>query len=443
MNPVSRFLSNRKLKKRHKELRSFVRGVLAADDDILPDKKKIQYQDLLTQIESTGKTDKKAISELEQKLDKIADRSSFFFVMRGWMDVLAVALTVAFGIRGLFLQPFKIPTSSMQPTLFGIHYMDAAESRENSGFFTRILLPFGASRARLEAPASGTLLEGSMPVTRSIPSLILSLFDPAEFYLTGSVVSIGGQYQTLPGDNVQDNIYRYLDKPPAGRDYEKGEVVFDGWVSSGDHLFVDRLSIHLVPLKRGEIFIFNTETLETLEYNPKTHQYEKQPLRGYYFIKRVAGIGGDTLKIKDNILYIRPKGESEFRRADEFSDSLRKIYSGKGGYQGHAPLGLLAGGKEFTVPEGTYFALGDNTYNSQDSRYWGAVPHRNVIGRPLNVFWPISRRWGVVDRLPPLDCDTVFPKKSTLPTDETLIKSQAEQEILEKIGTQPSAMRRQ
>ena len=406
MNPIFRFFTDRKLKKRHKELRSFVRGILAADDDILSDKKKTQYQDLLTRIEATGKTDEKGISELEQSLDRLADRGSFFFLMRGWLDVLAVALTVAFGIRGLFLQPFKIPTSSMQPTLFGIHYMDLEEEGADAGPLTRLLLPLGASRARLEAPADGTLLEGSTPVTRSIPSLILSLPDPANFYFSGSVVSIGGQYQTLPGDHVQDNIYRYLDKPPAGRKYEKGEVVFDGWVSSGDHLFVDRLSIHLFPLKRGEIFIFNTENLK----------YRNQGLPGYYYIKRVAGVGGDTLKIKDNILYIRPKGESEFRRADEFSDSFRKIYSWKGGYQGHAPLGLLADGKEFTVPDGAYFALGDNTNNSLDSRFWGVVPHRNVIGRPLNVFWPVSRRWGFTDRLPPLDCDTVFPEKSTQPT---------------------------
>ena len=406
MNPVSRYLADRKLKKRHKELRSFVRGVLAADDDILSDEKKNQYRELLTRIEAAGKTDAPEISSLEQRLERIADRSSFSFVMRGWLDVLAVALTVAFGIRGLFLQPFKIPTSSMQPTLFGIHFMDAAESRENSGFFTRLLLPFGASRARLEAPESGTLLEGSETVTRSIPSLALSLLNPAEFYLTGSVVSIAGHYEMLPGESVQDNIYRYLDKPPAGREYEKGDVVFDGWVSSGDHLFVDRLSIHLFPLKRGEIFIFNTETI----------QYRNRGLPGYYYIKRVAGIGGDTLKIKNNILYIRPKGENEFRRADEFSDSFRKINSMKGGYQGHAPLGLLADEREFTVPDGAYFALGDNTNNSLDSRFWGVVPHRNVIGRPLNVFWPVSRRWGLTDRLPPLDCDTVFPEKSTQPT---------------------------
>lgn len=406
MNPILRLFHDRKLKKRHKELRSFVRGVLAADDDILPDDKKEKYRDLLSKIESTGKTDEKGISQLEQSLDRIADRSSFFFVMRGWLDVLAVALTVAFGIRGLFLQPFKIPTSSMQPTLFGIHYMDLKEKGAEAGFLTRLFLPLDASRARLEAPADGPLLEGSIPSGRSIPSLLSSLLDPAEFYLSGSIVSIGGEYRMLPGDSVQDNIYRYLDTPPAGKNYKKGDVLFDGWLSSGDHLFVDRLSIHLFPLKRGEIFIFNTETI----------RYRGQGLPGYYYIKRVAGVGGDTLKIRDNVLYIRPKGESEFRRADEFSDSFRKIYSGKGGYQGHAPLGILAEGQEFTVPDGAYFALGDNTNNSLDSRFWGPVPHRNVIGRPLNVFWPVSRRWGFVDRLPPLDCDTVFPEKSTQPT---------------------------
>ena len=144
---------------------------------------------------------------------------------------------------------------------------------------------------------------------------------------------------------------------------------------------------------------------------------------GYYYIKRVAGLPGDTLRIRDNVLYIKPKGEKEFRRADEFSDSFRKICSGKGGYQGHSPLGLLAGkdgnkneSVDYTVPENSYFALGDNTNNSMYSRFWGPVPHRNLIGRPLNVFWPVSRRWGLADSPEPLDCPTVFPQDSRQPT---------------------------
>jgi signal peptidase I len=47
--------------------------------------------------------------------------------------------------------------------------------------------------------------------------------------------------------------------------------------------------------------------------------------------------------------------------------------------------------------------LGDNSENSRDSRFWGTAPRRNLIGRACFVWWPFLRRWGLVDRLEPLD----------------------------------------
>jgi len=48
------------------------------------------------------------------------------------------------------------------------------------------------------------------------------------------------------------------------------------------------------------------------------------------------------------------------------------------------------------VPEHCYFALGDNSYHSSDSRDWGPVPQSNVVGRGWMVYWPFSRHWGSV-----------------------------------------------
>jgi hypothetical protein len=50
----------------------------------------------------------------------------------------------------------------------------------------------------------------------------------------------------------------------------------------------------------------------------------------------------------------------------------------------------------FTVPPRSYFALGDNSYHSRDSRDWGGVPEINVAGRGLLVYWPFSERWGLI-----------------------------------------------
>jgi len=52
--------------------------------------------------------------------------------------------------------------------------------------------------------------------------------------------------------------------------------------------------------------------------------------------------------------------------------------------------------KTFQIPEHTYFAMGDNSYNSSDSRYWGPVPERNLVGRGLFVYWPFIPHWGFI-----------------------------------------------
>jgi signal peptidase I len=48
----------------------------------------------------------------------------------------------------------------------------------------------------------------------------------------------------------------------------------------------------------------------------------------------------------------------------------------------------------YYVPADCYWAMGDNSPNSLDSRYWGGVPRQNLIGRGYFVFWPITSRWG-------------------------------------------------
>ena len=406
MNPVARYFEHRKLRKRYRELRITVRDAIASDNDIFSAEELRCYTEFQEELRSVSPVDEEKIALMEKKLLKFHDRRSFFYFMRSWLDVLAVALTVAFGIRALLLQPFKIPTSSMQPTMFGIHYIDRKESEPFRGPLTNLFLPLGSSAAKIKTHEDGLYYEGFKPVSRPLISLIPCLVRPSEFYFSGSQVLQGTMLYTIPGDSPQDLIYRYLDHNPENSYFAKDTVIFDGFLGSGDHLFVDRLSIHLLPLRRGEIFIFNTEGLH----------YRGRPLPGYYYVKRLVGMPGDTLKIRDSILYIRPKGDTEFHRADELAPKLRKIYSFKGGYQGHKALELLADGAEFEVPPESYFALGDNTNNSLDSRYWNVVPRRNVIGRALNIFWPVSRRWGFCDMQEPLECDTVFPEKSTQPT---------------------------
>ena len=421
MDNFRTFRLKRANRKAYKDLVSSVRHTLIEDDDILSDERKARLAEFIRAAdEAKANPDPQqcaeALDAVAQDYAEFSGRSTFRTWLISVLDVLAVAFGVAFGVRALFIQPFQIPTSSMQPTLFGIHYIDREASDPHRSSAVKFFTPLGASDAKLVSPKDGSFLEsGSVPFNRSLFSLIPSILHPGDFYSTASLFRFGGQDVMVPGSNPSENIFRYLPEDPSwpedyapGRPrYAEGETVFDGWVSSGDHLFVDRVSIHFKPLKRGEVFVFNTEGL---------YSSQGLPLSGYYYIKRLAGLPGDTLKIETDHLYIRPKGETEFRPAEDFNPAFAKVYSGQGGYQGHRPMGRLEKGVELTLPDDCCFALGDNTANSLDSRDWGPLPVKNIIGRALFVFWPISRRLGTVDRQDPLPVPTIYPQTSTQPT---------------------------
>ena len=192
----------------------------------------------------------------------------------------------------------------------------------------------------------------------------------------------------------------------------KGDIKADGFLSMGDHLFVERFSIYLSPPERGEVMIFTTDGL----------MVGGEPLSassGFYYVKRLAALPGDTVRLKDNQLYVKPAGEKEFKPIQILAPRSAKLYSGKGGYQGHLSVmdnyRLFGAEEDYVVPADHYFMLGDNSAFSLDSRFFGAVPRSNLVGRSWFIFWPFSRRWGRTDRLPPLDIPTGSPVRGTFP----------------------------
>ena len=381
------FFRRRKFKKRLKELINGVTYRLDCDDDILDAKTKSALQDVRAELKKYAArrslSDQAAVDACENKLEPLMPKNDLPRKIRNFLDVLVVACTVAGGIRALYIQPFRIPTSSMQPTLFGIHYVDREASRPFMGSLTRSLMPVQASNAQVKVRSDGMV----STQYRLRSSNIIS---------TVSDFKIGPETYTVPGDYLSQ-VLRYLPRPKPF--YQAGDTFCDGWLSTGDHVFVERFSLFFRPFKRGDVIVFNTENISS----------PTQPLGGFYYIKRLVGLPGDTLQISDNILMIRPKGEKEFRPAWEFSEAFKKVYSLKGGYQGHKADGLLSLGGELTVPEGHFFALGDNTNFSLDGRNWGFIPRRNMVGLAVMIFWPVSRRWGIVDTRPPLDTPTVMP----------------------------------
>ena len=110
-----------------------------------------------------------------------------------------------------------------------------------------------------------------------------------------------------------------------------------------------------------------------------------------YYIKRLAGKPEDTLYIADNKLYRNGK---IIEGSDAFDKNNQCVFSEK--YYGYLPQ---SGGKnpyskplnqKFTVPEGFYYALGDNSGNSFDSRGWGCVPANDAVGRASFILYPLS-----------------------------------------------------
>jgi signal peptidase I len=308
------------------------------------------------------------------------------------LEMLVVALGLAFGIRALFLQPFKIPTGSMQPTLFGIHFVPRTEPlRLNPVVRFFGYLNYTRRYVDITVQHDGYIdLAGARPARPAVP------FFPA------SLVEVGDVTYKLPG-GVDDVCKYLLQMHGMGASLKAGEVLARGALELGDHLFVDRTHLAFQEPRRGDVTVFVTDGIR---------RANGEALAGRYYIKRLAGLPGDTLEIRDGHLYVREPGAAEFRLVDaQDAPGFGRIYSRRGGYHGYTHMNqaavLTRNGDTFTVPQGQYFMLGDNSGFSLDSRFWKTVPRENLVGRALCVWWPFSRRWGRVDRVEPQDFDTV------------------------------------
>lgn len=328
-----------------------------------------------------------------------------------YLEVLVVALAVAFSVRGLALQPFKIPTGSMQPTLYGFDFVAKPEmDMPNPAIQTLGYLHY-SRRYVDETVKEAGYLEGVREVKKF-------------FFLRSVEVVIGGIKYTLPGSldtlrgeegSINSKLARAFQiiaetgsMPSTDKFFETGEVLARGYLEAGDHVFVDRVSWNFAEPKRGDITVFITDGLFRLQRNDVDRPWRKVPLNGRYYIKRLVGMPGDELRIGQNgKLYVRQPGSEEFDVVDaEYDAGFARIYSNERGYHGYVypriphtgskPQYLIGPEATYTVPPGHYFMLGDNSQSSLDSRFWGAVPRENLVGNAAVVWWPYSSRWGVI-----------------------------------------------
>ena len=140
----------------------------------------------------------------------------------------------------------------------------------------------------------------------------------------------------------------------------------------GDHLLVNKFVFS--PTKSdAERFLLPTGSVERGDI--VVFKYPDEPERD--FIKRVIGLPGETLEIRDKRIVI------DEERLDEpyLRDQMPTVRRGSVALDGRDNYGPV------TVPAGHYFVMGDNRDNSQDSRFWGPLPHGYLKGRAMMVYW--------------------------------------------------------
>jgi signal peptidase I len=310
------------------------------------------------------------------------------------IEVFLVAIAVAMSIRTFFLQPFKIPTGSMEPTLYGIECQDL---RHQPGFkMPNALERFwdviyrGAIYHEVIAPADGE-------VVRIDPlGHVFSIINRETIWV---------QYRGQSGA-VPLTIWCGPDESPYGRTvaleqatglmpgstFNKGEPVFRFQEVTGDHLFVDRVTYNFRRPGRGDIVVFKTQGI------PLIHDQTQ------FYIKRLIGLPGEKVSIGED-QHVRINGHRldastpHFQNVYGFNPNIPPQDGVMGFYNGHIlqdrPESFLrTSADSLDVPPGNYVVFGDNTRNSSDSRYWQWLPQDNVIGRSSFVYWPVTPRFG-------------------------------------------------
>src|SRR5713101_3865959 len=152
----------------------------------------------------------------------------------------------------------------------------------------------------------------------------------------------------------------------------------------GDHLLVNKFIfggrgawyeklLPYRPLERGDIIVF--------KYPFADHQH---------FVKRVIGLPGDRLKVKDKQVFINGKPLAEPYAVHDEAAPYFQLIPGNVLIQWAHEMRKYVVGDEIVVPPGKYFAMGDNRDRSSDSRYWGFVDRDAIMGRPFLIYWSVD-----------------------------------------------------
>ncbi len=254
-------------------------------------------------------------------------------------------------------RPFKIPTGAMQPTLNGVSGRPTKE------------FPPNPLRQILEFIVRG---RNYINVVSQQDDEVLQL-QRQKFFFFFTWSRIICQHQELLVYCPPEQLVADFRTSP-GMSYRRGDVIARGAVDTGDHVCVDTLSYKFIRPQRGDIVVFSTKNISMIPEDRVTGP----PI----YEKRLVGLSGDTVRIDPPLLYVNGQLAE--------GAGFKSVMDANPPYRGYS-LGRMRAGEEVRVPENSYFVLGDNSYNSFDSRYWGCVPAENVIGRVARIYYPFSR----------------------------------------------------
>jgi len=260
----------------------------------------------------------------------------------GFWAVLVVIL-----LRIFIIEPFKIPTGSMEPTLLGVE-RECPVCHWTGGYYDEVCQRDGVR----------------MKSVRMGDRILVNKF------LYGA--------RTLDRIPFTDILLPYLQLPAL-----RGP-------------------------RRGDIIVFHYPENEGLDY-----------------VKRLVGLPGETLEIREGTLFVdgTPVREGKFASlhytnpadavlgapglkiavpapgtiiplSSPVPDHVRRLIEGEDHHLEEAAGKVLLDGvpvRDYVVENNYYFALGDNSSNSKDSRFWGFIPERNLVGKVVMIYWPPKR----------------------------------------------------
>jgi signal peptidase I len=323
------------------------------------------------------------------------------------VEVFVVAAIMALAIRTFFLQPFKIPTGSMEPTLFGIEPTPTTVLPPNLAYQAYDFLINGRTYSRVVTKQGGHIVKftpGTMTIWFEYTDVTLE--DAAGHQETDRIWIREQDVVQKLGLAPADSPYATADV--AAKVFQPGDVLANYVTQTGDQVLVDKVTYNFRPPHRGDVFIFKTAGIPKLD----SERAAKHQEGSEDFIKRCVGLAGDLIEVTPPQLSFQPEGEA--KRLEDSAASFALEFQQKDDYPGYTLIQYYQSTgttKDLTkpfdpfdkdntqtyyVPTDCYWAMGDNSPYSEDSRYWGGVPKQNLVGRGYFVFWPFTKRWGFI-----------------------------------------------